>query len=119
MKPFAKAIDAYYYVNRAEKNKKIFKFLYIGTNEVNVQNNISNDMENWDLDFDNELNFNNVHLTYKFKQSIIDEFLKSFPVQEYFYKNLKKEYKEALPYMTSEEFWREVYKSSGDKKWKK
>lgn len=32
------------------------------------------------------------------------------------YKNLKKEYKEALPYMTSEKFWREVYKSSGDKK---
>lgn len=26
------------------------------------------------------------------------------------YKNLKKEYKDALPYMTSEEFWREVYK---------
>ena len=89
MKPFAKAIDVFPYKNKTEKLTKTT--LYVGVNEVNVQNNISDDMEDWDLDFDKELNFDNVHLTYKFKQSIIDEFLKSFPIQEYFYKNLKKD----------------------------
>ena len=89
MKPFAKAIDVLPYKNKTEKLTKTT--LYVGVSEVNVQNKISDDMEDWDLDFDKELNFDNVHLTYKFKQSIIDEFLKSFPIQEYFYKNLKKD----------------------------
>ena len=89
MKPFAKAIDVFPYKNKTEKLTKTT--LYVGVSEVNVQNKISDDMEDWDLDFDKELNFDNVHLTYKFKQSIIDEFLKSFPIQEYFYKNLKKD----------------------------
>ena len=91
MKPFAKAIDVFPWHLRQEKEKSTNTTLYVGVSEVNVQNNISDDMEDWDLDFDNELNFDNVHLTYKFKQSIIDEFLKSFPIQEYFYKNLKKD----------------------------
>ena len=91
MKPFAKAIDAYYYVNREEKNKKIFKFLYIGTNEVNVQSEISDDLDDLDLAFDYEINYNSVFLTHKFRKSIIDDFLNAFKVEDYFYKNLKKD----------------------------
>ena len=91
MKPFAKAIDVFPWHLRQEKEKSTNTILYVGVNEVNVRSEISNDMEDWDLDFDKELNFDNVHLTYKFKQSIIDEFLRSFPIQEYFYKNLKKD----------------------------
>ena len=91
MKPFAKAINAYYYVNRAEKNRKTFKFLYIGTNEVNVQSEISDDLNDLDLSFDDEINYNSVFLTHKFRKSIIDDFLNAFKVEDYFYKNLKKD----------------------------
>ena len=91
MKPFAKAINAYYCVNRAEKNRKTFKFLYIGTNEVNVQSEISDDLNDLDLAFDDEINYNSVFLTHKFRKSIIDDFLNAFKVEDYFYKNLKKD----------------------------
>ena len=111
MKPFAKAIDVFPYKNKTEKLTKTT--LYVGVSEVNVQNNISDDMEDWDLDFDKELNFDNVHLTYKFKQSIIDEFLKSFPIQEYFYKNLKKD---GQFFRTFDKFFIDLHKKLKGKK---
>ena len=56
-----------------------------------MQSEISDDLNDLDLAFDDEINYNRVFLTHKFRKSIIDDFLKSFPIQEYFYKNLKKD----------------------------
>lgn len=111
MKPFAKAIDVFPYNNKT--GKSTYTTLYVGVNEVNVRSEISNDMEDWDLDFDNELNFDSVHLTYKFKQNLIDDFLKSFPIQEYFYKNLKKD---GQFFRTFDKFFIDLHKKLKGKK---
>ena len=113
MKPFAKAINAYYYVNRAEKNRKTFKFLYIGTNEVNVQSEISDDLNDLDLAFDDKINYNSVFLTHKFRKSIIDDFLNAFKVEDYFYKNLKKD---GQFFRTFDKFFIDLHKKLKGKK---
>lgn len=113
MKPFAKAINAYYYVNRAEKNRKTFKFLYIGTNEVNVQSEISDDLNDLDLAFDDEINYNHVFLTHKFRKSIIYDFLNAFKVEDYFYKNLKKD---GQFFRTFDKFFIDLHKKLKGKK---
>ena len=91
MKPFAKAINVFPFGAGNKKEELTRTRLYIGVSEVNVQNNISDDMEDWDECFEKEQNFDNIYLSYKFKQSLKDEYLKSFPIEEYFYKNLKKD----------------------------
>ena len=91
MKPFAKAIDVFPWHLRHEKEKSTNTTLYVGVSEVNVQNYISDDMEDLDLAFDYEINYNSVFLTHKFRKSIIDDFLNAFKVEDYFYKNLKKD----------------------------
>ena len=113
MRPFAKAINAYYYVHRAEVNRKTFKFLYIGTNEVNVQSEISDDLDGLNLAFDEEINYNSVFLTDKFIKSIIDDFLNDFKVEDYFYKNLKKD---GQFFRTFDRFFIKLYKKLKGKK---
>ena len=113
MKPFAKAIDVFPFGAGSKKEELTRTRLYIGVSEVNVQNNISDDMEDWDECFEKEQNFDNIYLSYKFKQSLKDDFLKSFPIQEYFYKNLKKD---GQFFRTFDKFFIDLHKKLKGKK---
>ena len=55
MNIFAKAINVFPFGAGSKKEELTRTRLYIGVSEVNVQNDISDDMEDWDDDDDDEV----------------------------------------------------------------